>query len=115
MATARLSSRVPQIHLLGCRFGRDGRVPGEAWNREASRALFQMDKDDADLMVERKKRMKRIGSLDARLRAHFSELTAMAPARDYDNLLAQAFSGQERYRPEPISENELGGGRTDEV
>ena len=72
---------------------------------------FQMDKDDP----ERKKRIKRIGSLDARLRAYFSELSAMAPPRDYDNLLAQAFSGQERYRPEPISENEPGGGRTDEV
>jgi hypothetical protein len=94
------------------RVGTGAAMPGTGG---AAAHCFQMDKDDPQLMADRKKRIKRIGALDARLRAYFSELSAMAPPRDYDNLLARAFSGQERYRPEPISENELGGGRTDEV
>jgi hypothetical protein len=94
-----------------------GQVPAMPGTGGPAAHCFQMDKDDPELklMAERKKRIKRIGALDARLRAYFSELSAMAPPRDYDNLLARAFSGQERYRPEPISENELGGGRTEEV
>ena len=101
--------------LVKVRLDVTGQVPAMPGTGGPAAHCFQMDKDDPELMAERKKRIKRIGPLDARLRAYFSELSAMAPPRDYDSLLAQAFSGQERYRPEPISENELGGGRTDEV
>jgi hypothetical protein len=47
-----------------------------------------------------------IRAVNARLRAYFQVLTATAPPRDYANLLAQAFSGHERYRPDSVNEDD---------
>jgi hypothetical protein len=67
-----------------------------------------MDRADPELLLQSKMRRERIRAINARLRAYFLQLNAIAPPRDYDNLLAQAFSGHDRYRPDPINEDDAG-------
>jgi hypothetical protein len=53
------------------------------------------------------RRKSHLRAINARLRAYWQDLNAIAPQRDYDNLLAQAFSGHERYRPDTVNDDHV--------
>jgi hypothetical protein len=101
-ANADLLGRVRRRHHV-----RRNPAPLDAECRVRSQVALMKIADPNRKTPPSTRRKSHLRAINARLRAHWQDLNAIAPQRDYDNLLAQAFSGHERYRPDTVNDDHV--------